>query len=432
MKNKLQHIIGFNIPNLPEELTKLGDLMFFDGPLMSVYINQESEPYIYDWVDSNDECNRWLLYKTDKAVLADYIYGKKSHFEVINNPVNSIVFSVDKNPEGKIVNCIVLSPKNLPYDYLPSSDSMFEKDDSINLNVIIETLKLDDILKSNQNQLFDILQEAKKNNNELVNLHIKSSTSKVGYGKIYSSILGQVLSNYHNLGIATALNIFDQKGKLQKDERPRRKKGELSDIKELAEMEFIYAKAASFSVFLRPIKRQTDLFDNETSSEKITKSVFNLFEASNDINKLKEIKASMNEGMLTAYNKFLKEIKEQDITLAVQYGNPDQNYKLEQVFNSKRANDILANLDNLEYENIKEIKVKGFFKALDSISSSFKFETNDNDIYPGKFSNQLKEGILNFNLKDYYSATIEIFESKKTGLNNMKEKITMVSCIKNE
>lgn len=432
MKSELQHISGFKVFSLPDELNKLGDLMYFDGPLMSIYTNQQNEPFVFDWVEASEKYNRWLVYKVEKEVLADYIFGRKTHFELLNSPVNDIVFSIEKDSKGVISNCIVLSIKNLPYDYLPEYDLKFDKEDSLNLDYIINGLKLENISYPLQFENFDILQEAKKNNSELINLHIKSSSSKVGFGKIYSSVLGQVLTNYHRLTEATAINIFDEKGKLPVDEKLRRKKGELNNIKELAEMEFVYAKAASFSVFLRPIKNQMNLFDTDTSSEKIAKNVFSLFDASTNIEQLKVIKSTLNEDMLTSYNTFLKEIKEQDITLTVQYGNPLQDYKLEETFSPQKSNQILSNLDILEFENQNDIKIKGWFKALDSLSHTFKFETNEGDIYSGKFSNQLYEGISHFNLIDYYMIIIQILKSKKSGLNKISEKVTMISCIKEE
>lgn len=429
MKNDLIHITGFNIPNLPFQLEKVGDLLYFDGPLMSIFSDSNNMAYIYDWAESNSYFNRWLVYQIDTELLSDYIYGKATHFQLLNNPQNNIIFIVDKDTEGTISNCIICSPSSLPYEYLPQNDLKFEEDDAVNLDNIIYKFNLVKKDESKPFQTYDILEEAKKSKNELINLHIKSKNRKVGYGKIYSSILGQVLSNYTNICFATALNIFDKKGKIPINERPRRKKGELKEINDLAELEFAYVKAASFSIFLRPIKQNIDLFDNETSSEKITKTVFNLFNASNDINKLNELKNSLNEEMLSAYNSFLKEIKTQDISIGVQYANPKNELKLEESFNAKKAQHILTNLDSLEFQKKEELKSKGCFKALDSINATFKFETNEGDIFFGKFSNQLKGGICHFNLQDYYSVTIEILEIKKSGKKKIISKDTMVSCV---
>lgn len=432
MIQDLKHINTFIIDALPFELEKVGDLMYFEGSLMSVYKDLNNNPYIMDWVDSNDNFNRWLIYQIELTSLNSYIRGESTHYNLLNNPINSIIFIVDKDKDNLTKNCQICSPNNLPYDYLPESELKFEDSDSRNLDNIIDNFQLDLTSAQIETKEFNILEEAKKSNEELINIHIKSASRKVGYGKIYSSILGKVLTNYTDLNKATALNVFDSKAKIPKDDRPRRKKGEIKNIKELGELEFVYAKAASFSIFLRPITKQTELFDNQTSSEKITKILFQLFESSKNLDSLREFKTSLNEDMLNSYNSFLKEIKEEDISISVKYANPINGTVLIETFNSTKANIILDNLNSLEFENTREIKAKGIYKALDSIYSSFKFESLDGDVYAGKFSKQLEEGVSTFNLQDIYKVTIEVLETKKSGTKKIKEKDTIVSSIKIE
>jgi hypothetical protein len=432
LKNTLVKINGFVIKELPFSLERVGDLMYYEGPLMSILKDNLGNAYLYDWVDSDDDNNRWLLYQITLSQLNDYINNKSSHFSLINNPVNDIVFVVDKNISGVVQNCFVCSPNKLPYDYLPETNIEFEKEDSLELEEIINVFDLSSIDSRLESNVFDILEEAKKSNEELINIHIKSSSRKVSYGKIYSSVLGKILLNYSNLNSATALNIYDTKAKIPKEDRPKRKKGELRSIKELGELEYLYAKAASFSVFLRPICKQTELFDDRTSSEKITQTVFNLFKASKNPDELKEFKSTLNEGMLHSYNTFLKEIKEDDISVNVQYANPVNNLIIKDSFTSRSAKTILNNLNLLEFESSKEIGVKGNFKALDSISTTFKFESFTGDVYFGRFSKQLEEGIYKFNLQDYYQIKIKLDETKKSGTKKISEKFTIISCIKLE
>lgn len=432
MNQDLRHIKGFKIETLPFELEKVGDLMYFDGSLMSVYKDINNNPFIFDWVDSNEKFNRWLVYQINSTSLSSYIIGESTHYNLLNNPLNSIVFVLDKDNENVFRNCQVCSPNNLPYDYFPESSLKFEEHDSRNLKKIIENFELDLTSGQIETKVFDILEEAKKSSEELINIHIKSTNRKVGYGKIYSSILGKALTNYTDLNKATALNIYDTNAKIPIEERPRRKKGELKSIKEMGELEFVYAKAASFSIFLRPITKKTELFDNLTSSERITQTLFQLFYASKELDTLREFKTTLNEDMLNSYNSFLKEIKEDDIAINVQYANPFNETVLIDTFNATKANNILGNLNSLEFGNAKEIKTKGVYKALDSIYSSFKFESFDGDIYSGKFSKQLKGGIHFLNLQDTYQVTIEVLETKKSGEKGIKEKDTIVSSVKVE
>lgn len=430
MKNSLNKINGFQIKEFPFSLKRVGDLMFYEGPLMSVLKDNAGNAYIQDWVDSNNTSNRWLLYQININQLSDYINRKTTHFNLINNPINDIIFIIDKNSQGSIENCFVCSPNRLPYEYIPDTNIEFDIEDSKDLDRINKEFNLDETTLKATTKVFDILKEAKKTDEELINIHINSANRKVSYGKIYSSILGKTLLNYSNLSISTALNIYDTKAKLPKDERPKRKKGELRSIKELGELEFVYAKAASFSVFLRPINKQINLYDNQTSSEKITRTIFNLFNASKDLEELAKIKSTLNEHMLNSYNSFLKDIKEEDISINVQYANPRNDYLVKDSFSSITAKNILKNLNSLEFEESRNFKTKGNFKALDSLTKTFKLKSYDGDIYSGKFSKQLEQGIFEFNLQDDYQISIEIKETKKSGTNIIKEKHTIVSCVK--
>jgi hypothetical protein len=38
-------------------------------------------------------------------------------------------------------------------------------------------------------------------------------------------------------------------------------------------------------------------------------------------------------------------------------------------------------------------------------------------------------GIFKFNLKDFYDVSVELIKMKKTGKNEIKEKITLLSCL---
>lgn len=427
------NISGIEIAQFPKELTKIGDLIYFQGSLMSVYKDKDMYAYIFDWVESNDSLNRWLVYQTDIKILAEFIKGKYSHFNLINSPEKDLFYLVDKNINGDIVNCKIISGKHIPNQYLPQNDILFDDEDSRNLDSIVSTFRLDEISSNttNNSKIFDILEEAQRNNSELINLHIKSSNEKVGFGKIRTSILSEVLNSYYKLSKATAINLFDNKGKASED-KVRRKKGELKSIIELADTEYMYSKAASFSVFLKPIKQKIDLFDNTTCTEKITKTVFKLFEASLAKDSLEELKPFFDNGMLTAYNNFLKEIKEQDLTITVQYANPGNSFQIKDVFNPQKANSIMKNLSVLEVSNTHNIKLKGFFKALDSTNYTFKFESLEGDIYIGKFSEQLKNGMFAFNLQSTYQISLEIAELKKAGKANIDEKITMVASIEDK
>ncbi len=428
MSKSLRHIIGLDIPNFPIKLNKVGDLLYFEGSLMGVYCNDEGSPFIFDWVELNNNVNRWLVYEVEIKSLADYINGKISHFSLINNPKKDLIFLIDKNIEGIDVCCKVVSPKNLPYEYLPKNNIYFDEDESKKLDNIKTTFNLKEAnkLKEIETSIFNILDEAEKNETELINLHFKSSkNSNVGFGKIKSSILGEILTDYSKLSRSIAINLFDKKTKSIKK---RRKKGELDRIIGYSETELIYTKAASYSVFLKPITNEFDLFDTETNSEKILTKLFEILNASLDANKLKEIKNSLDNEVLQSYLNLIKGINSNDLTLCVQYANPANKKNLSEVLDIKKTKKILNNLNILESGDKNTLIEKGIFKALDVTNYSFKFESLKNEISLGKFSDSLKSFVGDYNLKDTYQVTFEINEVRKSNKIDNLEKISIIKC----
>ena len=45
------------------ELTKVSDLIYFDGPFLSHYVHKSGDNYLSYWVDCDDEFQRWLVFR---------------------------------------------------------------------------------------------------------------------------------------------------------------------------------------------------------------------------------------------------------------------------------------------------------------------------------------------------------------------------------
>lgn len=418
---------GIEITNLPFHLEWVGDLLSYDWPIISVYKDKYNQPFIKSWVESKDSFNRHLVYSIKAEALSHYIFGKTSYAQLLANAINHIIFVIDdKNKFGDIA-CKVSVVSDLPYDYLPNSETMFEDEDSEELEDIIFEFSLDtyrqkSVVKAEE-QTFNILEESSKSGIELYNIHIRSSNAKVSYGVIRSSILGSLLTSFSDISEATAVNMFDSR----KHGKKKRTKGEISKVKLLGETDFAYVKAASFSVFLKPSKKDFGLF-SDSSSNKIAEQIFYVFDKSSNLESLKENTIELSDDLLKAYTSFLKTVKENDIDITVQYGDYKDAIALQDKFDLKKATLILDNLDKLEILEKQTNIHKGVFKALDSISNSFKFESSDENIFLGKFSDSLKSAIADYNLKDMFQITLETSFEKKRGKISASEKHTIANC----
>jgi hypothetical protein len=167
-----------NKTNLNKLLTRIGDIVYFDGPLLSLFENvKNGHLFLVDWIDRDESHNRWLVYRTDPVDLREFINGKISHLKLFNERPNKLVYVVDIPLNGRITNCDLEELWSVPEEYLPNSDSFFEDDffqstDRVNafLNRAISNTKLTNEIKSDSHYVsFNInWQKSLKQKNEFI------------------------------------------------------------------------------------------------------------------------------------------------------------------------------------------------------------------------------------------------------------------------
>lgn len=122
----MQKIDGLLIPNLTFSPQKLGDLIYYDGPLLSLFIDEErqNDYYLYRWVDNSESENRWLITKITINDLTDFFEEKLSLRDLVVNSQVVIVLDLDDELNKKQI--LLTTTSNLPSSYLPSLSSKFK------------------------------------------------------------------------------------------------------------------------------------------------------------------------------------------------------------------------------------------------------------------------------------------------------------------
>lgn len=122
-------------------LVRVGDLINSDGPLLSLFLEVKSnELYIFDWIDSEDLINRWLIFKVDPKYLNYFLHREISYKELFNTILNNNNFYIADISVIKISEFEIYRIKSLPSDYIPTELVYFEKDWAKNYNDIIHIL----------------------------------------------------------------------------------------------------------------------------------------------------------------------------------------------------------------------------------------------------------------------------------------------------
>lgn len=418
-------MVGIKLETIPEYFTtdkKVGDLSYFDGPLISVFADSEKNPLIYYWVDVQSSMNRWVIFKVSFINLKLYLTKQLSFRSLLEDCVDRNLLLLDLNDELKPTNIFLTHPQSLSKEYKPSVNSFFDVNSAPELAKIIEFFELEDIDNPDSVYNENLLIHSKSLKSEILNIHVNSDSENVGFGKIDATVLGKILIDYQAISENVALRLYAKQNasKVEKDR-----------IKEFGRNELYLSKAASFDIYLKPKKNEIDLF-SESRSERIVQQIFDLFGNSDNSEKLREIKERYSDNILNHFLQLLEHIRYFDLDISFGWSNYKKKMTMTSKFDYKSATRSIEQIKNLEYDREIELKAKGRYYALDRKNNSFKFKTNKDEDIIGKFSAEMKDGISNFNLLNFYKITYKQFEKKEYGKIEPRIKNVIIGCMLDE
>src|SRR5882724_3200459 len=113
---------------LSKNLERIGDLINIDGPMLSLFMDTRNQDlYLFDWVDSDSNYNRWLLYKVDLKSVQNFIDKDISYKKLFLNSIGDFYYTDIRN--SKLLTLAIKGIKNLPEIYYPTSDTFFDESD---------------------------------------------------------------------------------------------------------------------------------------------------------------------------------------------------------------------------------------------------------------------------------------------------------------
>ena len=123
---KMRKLEGYNIEYDFSHFRKIADLIYLDGPFLSHYVSPKGDDYLFYWVDRDESDNRWLVLRVSLANLQKYIGKNISLRELIENPNDGYLYSVDVDNDILYHDVKLVQPSSLPEEYLPAADSYYE------------------------------------------------------------------------------------------------------------------------------------------------------------------------------------------------------------------------------------------------------------------------------------------------------------------
>lgn len=133
----MKKLTGTKIEKLDFTPIKQGDLLYHEGPLLSVFKDEfTGSLYFYKWSDSDEKAHRWLVFKVLNPDLKAFFEKKYSLRDlVIAQP---FVYALDLDNDLKPQNIFLLSTQNIPKSYLPDKDSHFDSSDFEDYAIVLD------------------------------------------------------------------------------------------------------------------------------------------------------------------------------------------------------------------------------------------------------------------------------------------------------
>ena len=121
----MKKLSGIKINKLDFSPIKQGDLLYHEGPLLSVFKDKFSNNYyLYKWSDCDDTAHRWLVFKVSIEDLNAFFEKQISLRQIILDLPFSYFLDLDNQLAP--LSIVVVSTENIPKRYLPEEDSYFD------------------------------------------------------------------------------------------------------------------------------------------------------------------------------------------------------------------------------------------------------------------------------------------------------------------
>lgn len=108
------------------QLNKLADLIYFEGPLLSLYEGKSGQKLLFLWADCDTSFNRWVVWQVSDDQLHEYVRRRLSLRDLLLHPTQGVVTIVDIDSNLVVADARILAPEQVPPDYLPAVDSTFD------------------------------------------------------------------------------------------------------------------------------------------------------------------------------------------------------------------------------------------------------------------------------------------------------------------
>lgn len=402
----MKTINGFNINFDFSKLIKVADLIYFDGPLLSHYMSDKGENYLFLWVDADDDYNRWVVLRTDILSIQQYLDKKVNLRSLMMNPNDGFVFSVDIDDDINYSNIKVVPIDALPEEYFPTEDSFY-------------TFKMEDDI--------DLSALSQKYSSGILEIHIGGKDVK--YGSIPLHKLAPIIPKIEEIRKSMSSKYVKRIKSSQQNMDKKAKQNLEHELRLDTQYEFLYSLAGSIRIILKPINRQMS-FAPSTYSDDFAREFTGLFVSGFSKDIIQSYSEIYDKQTIKKYNDFMLFLNSEKLSLGVKWCNMGTQTKYNHKIEIDDTQKILSNLSNFDFDTEEELKVIGRFYSLNVKTGKYSFESTEGDDFKssGFLDERRRQMAFSISFNKTYQITI-IRKVKEPVGRNQIIKDTIISLI---
>jgi hypothetical protein len=401
----MKTITGFNISFDFGKLIKITDLIYYDGPLLSHYVSEKGDNYLFYWVDSDNEYNRWIVIRCNILSIQKYLDKAATLYSIITQPNDGFVYMVDIDNQVTYHHTKLIQIKNLPEDYKPAEDSYytFEPQDDI-----------------------DLLALSQKYSSGILELHIKGKD--VRYGSMPLQKFAPIIPQVENIRKALSNKYMKLIKEKKKDADQNVKQQIEQELRLDTQYEFLCSMVGSIRIILKPINTQTSF--STSFSDDFAKEMINLFKSGYKKDDIKQISDSYDKNVLKKYNDFIYYLNTEELSMGIQWCNANSSTSYKHEIEYTDTKKILTNLSDIEFDKSDELKIRGRFYSLNIKTGNYCFESTEGDDLKsfGLLDETRKKIALLISFNKVYDVTIERKTTQQIA-EKIKNNDTLISFI---
>lgn len=111
-----------------ESFERIGDLINIDGPLLSLFHDKlNGALLLYDWMDNDQYCNRYIIYQIAPKNILAFISKKITHIQLFSQAESGVYFYADID-RRKLSEYKIYRLKSLPEEYSATENNYFSEE----------------------------------------------------------------------------------------------------------------------------------------------------------------------------------------------------------------------------------------------------------------------------------------------------------------